>query len=328
MGWGYGENSLILAVVSRHYLWVGKNLTAFPALFAFDGLADASARSFAVEKIKRSMGNEVSSVEGAREFHGGSNKRRKTSGVDEKPSGGTRNFAAPDPKLRYFSAGACKASKAPAAVDAVGAAEGGGFMSSIGGVTGAGWRKRQAYELAPTTPTSKPMPAASSRGCGRGGGEMQQGTRDDARTSRGELRPSPSFLYEGDVSTIGLVPAPSPKAMVLSPQSEPSSPAAAAVVVVRNGARVRDVFGDSGGAVTMAEFSSTWRRSRCFSFTLGGRSVDWAVDTGRQGSGMRLGCSYKRSWESLSSRVPLVPYTVPSAGESFIPMNRHENENA
>lgn len=301
-------------------------LTALPCLFAFVDLVVTPNRSFAVEKIKRSLGDEVSSAEDAREFHGGSIKRRKTSRVDEKPRGGTRDFAAPDPRLRYFSGGVgvCKASIAPAVVDAVGAGEGGGFMSRVSGVTSAGWRKRQGCESAPTSPTSKIGPTASSRCCG---GEMQQGTRNDARTSRS----SPSFLYEGDASTIGLVPSPSPKAMVLSPQSEPPSPASAAAsaaVGVRNGARVRNVYGDSGGAATMAEFSSTWRCSRCFSFTLGGRNVDWVVDTGRKGSGMTLGCSYKRLWESLSSRMPLVPYTVTSAGESFVPMNRHEDENA
>lgn len=306
-------------------------LSVLSALFAFGNFVNISTFSFAVEKIKRSLGNEVSSAEDAREFHGGSNKRRKTSGVDEKPSGGTRDFPDPDPRLKYFSGGVrgCKASKAPAVVDAIGAGEGEGFMSSVGGVTGAGWRKRQGCESAPTTPTLKIVPVSSYRGCGGGGGERQQGTRNDARTSRVELRSSPSFLYEGDTSTIGLVPSPSPKAMVLSPQGEPPSPASsAAAVVVRNGARVRNVFSDSGGAATMAEFSSTWRRSRCFSFTLGGRSVDWVVDTRRKGSGMTLGCSYKRAWEALSSRMPLVPYTVPSAGESFVPMNRHESENA
>ena len=79
----------------------------------------------------------------------------------------------------------------------------------------------------------------------------------------------------------------------------------------------RDVF--SGGPLAIAEFSSVWRRSRCFSFVLGSRSLQW-VEDGRSGK------NYRRSWEALTSRVTMAPYTVPSAGESFIPLSRRESE--
>ena len=99
---------------------------------------------------------------------------------------------------------------------------------------------------------------------------------------------------------------------------------------------VRDVFAGGGGAAAVAKFRTSWRRSKCFSFAIGGRrglprvgpragAAAGGWSSGRTG----LGCSYPRAWEALlPSRLPLVPYTVPSAGESFVPLTRHENENA
>lgn len=88
-------------------------------------------------------------------------------------------------------------------------------------------------------------------------------------------------------------------------------------------AAIRDVF--SGGPSALAKFSSVWRRSRCFSFVLESRNLKW-VEDGRTGRGGR--CLYRRSWETLTSKLTAAPYTIPSAGESVIPLSKHESEDA
>lgn len=101
----------------------------------------------------------------------------------------------------------------------------------------------------------------------------------------------------------------------------------------------RDVF--ARGPQAIADFSAVWRRSHCFAFVLGGRSVPRVgmakslregVDGGNGGGGAgrcgrRSESEYERSWEGLTSpALPVAPYTVPSAGESFMPVSRRENE--
>lgn len=104
------------------------------------------------------------------------------------------------------------------------------------------------------------------------------------------------------------------------------------------GGKEVDVF--ALGPRAMSEFSKAWRRSRCFAFILGGRAVRPVAAAaagvggergwGGRGSGRgRAGAdaSYRRSWERLASPVlPAAPYTVGSAGESFVPASRHESE--
>lgn len=88
-----------------------------------------------------------------------------------------------------------------------------------------------------------------------------------------------------------------------------------------------DVF--AGGAAAVAEFSSAWRRSKCFSFLLGSRDLQWLRDSGSghgggAGRGDRRAWEYRRSWEALvaSPALPVAPYTVPSSGEDGVPLSQ------
>ncbi|CAM9228744.1 unnamed protein product, partial [Hapterophycus canaliculatus] len=92
----------------------------------------------------------------------------------------------------------------------------------------------------------------------------------------------------------------------------------------------RDVFAE--GAAAVANFSSAWRRSKCFSFVLGSRNLAWLGDNGRGGSGRRgeggardrPAWEYGRSWEALVAppTLPVAPYTVPSGGEGGVPLSQ------
>lgn len=86
----------------------------------------------------------------------------------------------------------------------------------------------------------------------------------------------------------------------------------------------RNVFADGPTAVT--DFSSVWRRARCFSFVLGGRDVPQVQDGRGDARAAKGGSLYRRSWQALTARLPVAPYTVPCAGESFIPLSRHESD--
>ena len=215
------------------------------------------------------------------------------------------------------------------------------------------------------TPSNSPVSGGTNIDFGSTDGRTKESmNRADDRTMRTPVRTPPesgtsSFLYEAN----NTLPAPlgstddddnpSSKADSSSPTS-PSVVAAAATAGefplvgpsfaacravpadlgggfnTRGGVQMRppdaakgDVF--SGGPSAVAEFSSVWRRSRCFSFVLGSRSLQW-IEDGRMGRGGR--CLYRRSWETLTSRLTVAPYTVPSAGESFIPLSRRESEDA
>ncbi|CAM9111170.1 unnamed protein product [Pylaiella littoralis] len=104
----------------------------------------------------------------------------------------------------------------------------------------------------------------------------------------------------------------------------------------------RNIFAEGPAAV--AEFSSAWRRSNCFSFVIGSREVHWLGDGHRSGSSGRSGgvgaggrgggggggggdrqaWEYRRSWEALVApwALPVAPYTVPSGGDGGVPLSQ------
>lgn len=214
------------------------------------------------------------------------------------------------------------------------------------------------------TPSNAPASGGTRIAFGSAGGRAKApANKADDRTMRTPVSTPPlsgasSFLYEANNTLPALLGSaddsdddPSSKAEGTSPTS-PSAVAAATVGELpligpafsachalaadfRGGSAtrgvgmsptdgaMRDVF--FGGPSAMAKFSSIWRRSRCFSFVLGSRSLQWVEDR-RTGRGGR--CLYRRSWETLTSRLTVAPYTVPSAGESFIPLSRRESEDA
>lgn len=99
------------------------------------------------------------------------------------------------------------------------------------------------------------------------------------------------------------------------------------------GSEYVDVF--ARGPRAIAQLSKIWRRSKCFSFVLGRREGPPVIQTvggGGSGSGDgRRGAvadyRYRKSWESLASpALPMAPYTVKSAGESYVPISRRDNE--
>ena len=211
------------------------------------------------------------------------------------------------------------------------------------------------------TPSNAPACGDTRIAFGSAGGRTKAPANiADDRTMRTPVRTPPesgasSFLYEANNTLPALLGSaddsdhdPSSKAVGTSPTSPPAvaatvgehslvgpafsacrTPAAdlggdsatRGVGVCPADGAMRDVF--CGGPSVMAKFSSAWRRSRCFSFVLGSRSLQW-VEDGRTGRGGR--CLYRRSWETLTSRLAVAPYTVPSAGESFIPLSRRESE--
>lgn len=232
----------------------------------------------------------------------------------------------------------------------------GGGIHSGASCSGATHERRSADFLSPIAQSSRMLmtPAdAPITGCtklsGIEAGKRKHDSCGDShpaedRTMRTPVRTPPesgssSFLYEAENAFPALLGSPDVCSHHSADESSDAVPAAGSLSDVgpsfeachrasprgRNygDGDERDVF--ARGAAAMAEFSSVWRRSRCFSFVLGSRGVHWVGD-GHTGAGR--GCAYRRSWEALASKLSVAPYTVPSAGESFIPLSRNENVDA
>ncbi|CAM9666820.1 unnamed protein product [Scytosiphon promiscuus] len=166
------------------------------------------------------------------------------------------------------------------------------------------------------------------------GGECKTpGSAENDRTMRTPVRrltpeSSPSsFLYEAGTDSVGPAFA---ACRTTTSWANPTVGGGGAGVNCE-GRSVRDVFAEGPAAV--AGLSSAWRRSKCFSFVLGSRSLPWLGDAGGGSSSGRRGGSCasdrrawecRRSWETLVAppALPVAPYTVPSGGEGGVPLSQ------